>query len=51
MIIKKPIKPVDSPVKENLSINKDMIRPNNIEDKSIAYKSSSYIRDLLGEGK
>jgi hypothetical protein len=37
--------------KEDQSINKDMIKPKNVKDKSIAYKSSNYVRDLLGEGK
>ena len=43
---------LNAPVKEIQSINKDsMIKPNYIEDKSVAYKSSGYVRDLLGEGK
>ena len=37
--------------KEDQSINKDMIKPKYVKDKSLAYKSSNYVRDLLGEGK
>ena len=32
-------------------INKDTIRPSHIEDKNIIYKSSEYLRDLIGEEK
>ena len=30
-------------------INKAMIRPKHIEDTSVSYKSSGYLRDLIGE--
>lgn len=48
---KEAVKIAEIRLKEIQSINKDMIKPNHIEDKSVAYKSSGYIRDLLGEGK
>jgi hypothetical protein len=38
--------------KEDHAINKDMIKPKHIKtDKRVFYKSSIYVRDLLGEGK
>lgn len=48
---KEALKAAELELKEIQSINKDMIKPNYIEDKSVAYKSSGYVRDLLGEGK
>ena len=37
---------------ENTSlINNNIIRPKYLKNKSIVYKSSNYVRDLLGEGK
>jgi len=30
--------------------NSDLIKPKYIEDKSVFYKSSGYLKDLLGEG-
>jgi hypothetical protein len=32
-------------------INKDTIRPSHIQDESILYKTSGYLKDLIGEGK
>lgn len=34
---------------EKSLINKDSIRPKHIEDETISYKSSGYVKDLLGE--
>ena len=42
---KEASKAAESQLKEIQSINKDMIKPNYIEDKSVAYKSSGYVRD------
>jgi len=30
--------------------NSDLIKPKYLEDKSVFYKSSGYLKDLLGEG-
>jgi hypothetical protein len=40
--------PVQEPQADHL-INKHTIRPNHIEDTRVLYKSSVYLRDLLGE--
>ena len=32
-------------------INNGIIKPKYLKNKSIVYKSSNYVRDLLGEGK
>lgn len=33
------------------TINNNIIKPKYIQDSSVVYKKSSYIKDLLGEGK
>lgn len=35
---------------ERSSINNDIIKPKYLKDTSVVYKSSGYIKDLLGEG-
>ena len=35
---------------EAASIGSNFIKPKYVEDKSVVYKSSSYLADLLGEG-
>lgn len=44
-----PNKPNEN-IQTSTSINNDIIKPKYLQDKSIVYKSSGYIRDLLGEG-
>lgn len=36
---------------ESKNINKDTIRPSHIKSETILYKSSGYLRDLIGEEK
>lgn len=37
-------------IQTSTSINNDIIKPKYLQDKSVVYKSSGYVRDLLGEG-
>lgn len=48
--IQQPKKPTSDQQSREI-INKQVIRPSHIEDESIQYQSSQYLRDLIEEGK
>ena len=41
---------LDQPEKQVETDTKGLIKPKYVEDKSVYYKTSSYLRELLGEG-
>lgn len=43
-------KVVTKPTKPQQTDNSNLIKPKYMEDKSVYYKSSGYLKDLLGEG-